>query len=124
MEMSCADVDGAAVGVGALRNVVLATLVLVAGVVALFLPVQVSDGIGSTVPCGNAVVADHVSPNGPAPADAPSIDRAIPHPDLTAACESVISGRRHWAIPLVVVGVLGLLFALYTLGRRAADRRA
>jgi hypothetical protein len=106
----------------AMRNLLVAALVLIAGVVGLFLPVQVFDGTSTTVPCGNAVVVDHVSPNAPAPPSAPVIDQAIPHADLTAACESAISGRRHWAVPLVIVGVVGVAFAVFSLGRRGAKR--
>jgi hypothetical protein len=105
-----------------MRNVVIAVVVLIAGVVGLFLPVSVFDGISSTVPCGNAVSVDHVAPNAPAGPSASAIDRAIPHPDLTAACESAISERRHWAVPLAIVGAVGLVLASFTRVRSGAAR--
>ncbi|MBJ7340373.1 aminopeptidase [Mycolicibacterium sp.] len=106
-----------------MRNVVIAAVVLVAGVVGLFLPVSVFDGIDATVPCGSAVAPDHVAPLAPAVPSSPTIRQTIPHADLTAACETAISGRRHWAVPLVVVGVVGLILGVVVLTRRGATRR-
>lgn len=95
-----------------LRNVLVAAAVLAAGVVGLLLPVSVFDGNSSTVGCGNALVADESGPRAanvtPVPG-APVIDQAVPHPDFVVACDSAISGRRHWAIPLVIVGVSGIV---------------
>jgi hypothetical protein len=105
-----------------MRNVLMGAVVLIAGVVGLFLPVSVFDGISSTVSCGTAAAPDHAAPNAPAGPSAPAIDQAIPHPDLTAAWDSAISGRRHWAIPLVIVGAGGLVIGVVALGRRAAKR--
>jgi hypothetical protein len=95
-----------------LRNILVGAAVLVAGVVGLFLPISVYDGNGSTVGCGNALVADE---SGPAAANAapvagvPGVDQAVPRRDFVVACDSAISGRRHWAVPLVIVGAAGVI---------------
>jgi uncharacterized membrane protein HdeD (DUF308 family) len=101
-----------------LRNVVVGVAVLVAGLAGLFLPVSAFDGSSSTVTCGNAVTAE-----APVTTSAPVIDQAVPHPDLAAACAEAISSRRHWAIPLVLVGVVGVLVGLFFRGRRALGGR-
>jgi hypothetical protein len=108
-----------------LRNLAVGAAVLIAGVVGLFLPVSVFDGNSSTVGCGNALVADHSGPsaaNDTTVANVPIPTQGIAHPgyvpDLVAACESAISGRRHWAIPLVIVGTAGILLGLLVRGRR------
>jgi hypothetical protein len=101
--------------------VAVGVLVLVAGVVGLFLPVSVFDGNSSTVACGNAVTADEGSPRAANEAPAASAptpgQTAIPRPDFVAACDDAISGRRHWAVPLVIVGVAGVGVGLFLRGR-------
>ncbi|MCU1695142.1 MAG: hypothetical protein JWR34_1205 [Mycobacterium sp.] len=108
-----------------LRNVAVGALVLIAGVVGLFLPVSVFDGNSSTVACGNAVVADQSVPraaNDATAAGVPVANQVVLHLDYVAECESAISGRRHWAIPLVIVGAAGILVGLVARGRRKAGR--
>ena len=104
------------------RNVVIGAAVLIAGVIGLFLPVSVFDGGHSTIACGNAVMADESTWTA---ANATSGDVAfrgerIPHPDYVAACQDAISGRRHWAIPLTIVGAAGILVGLFFRGGRGA----
>jgi hypothetical protein len=99
--------------------------VLIAGVVGLLLPVSVFDGNSSTVACGNAVVANQSGPtaaNETPVASAPILNQAVPHPDFVAACAEAISGRRHWAIPLTIVGVAGVLAGLLMGGKSAQKR--
>lgn len=74
------------------RTALVGAAVLAAGVVGLLLPVSAFDG-GVIVGCGNAVTA-------------------APQPDFVAACDSAISGRRHWAIPLAIVGAAGIVTGL------------
>jgi hypothetical protein len=104
-----------------IRNMLVAAAVLIAGVVGLFLPVSVFDGGNSTIGCGNAVAADESGPraaNVTPVASGPAVDQAIPRPDFVVACDAAISGRRHWAIPLVIVGVVGLVVGVLFRGRR------
>jgi hypothetical protein len=102
------------------RNVVIGAAVLIAGVVGLFLPVSVFDGSHSTVGCGNAVVADESTPRAAndTRGDVQFLGQTVPHPDYAAACDEAISGRRHWAIPLTIVGVAGILAGLFVRSRR------
>jgi hypothetical protein len=106
-----------------IRNVLVAVAVLIAGVAGLLLPVAVFDGGSSTVGCGNALAADasqaraaNVTPAGIVPA----VDQAVPRPNFVLACDEAISGRRHWAIPLVIVGLVGLVVGIVFRGRRGA----
>jgi hypothetical protein len=104
-----------------IRNVLVAAAVLIAGVAGLFLPISVFDGGNSTVGCGNAVAADESGPraaNVTPLTSRPAVDQAVPRPDFVVACEAAISGRRHWAIPLVIVGVGGMVVGVLFRGRR------
>jgi hypothetical protein len=104
-----------------IRNVLVAAAVLIAGVAGLFLPISVFDGGSSTVGCGNAVASNDAGPRAAnvAPvASGPAADEAIPRPDFVVACDAAISGRRHWAIPLVIAGVLGMVVGVLFRGRR------
>lgn len=98
-----------------LRNLLIGAAVLIAGVVGLFLPVAVWNGGGSTVRCGNAIVAEKPPPSttnpGQISVDVPA--QAVSRPDNAAQCDSAISSRRHWAIPLVIVGTAGLLLGIF-----------
>jgi hypothetical protein len=102
-----------------LRNLLIGAAVLIAGVVGLLLPVSVWNGGSSTVGCGNAVVAEKPAPSttnlGQISVDVP---QAISHPDYAAQCDSAISSRRRWGIPLVIVGTAGLLLGIFYRPRR------
>jgi hypothetical protein len=108
-----------------IRNLLVGAVVLIVGVVGLFLPVSVFDGGSSTIGCGNAVVANqsevHAADEGTV-AGSPPPGQVAPHPDYAAQCEAAISGRRHWAVPLVIVGAAGVLLGLLFGGRRGAAR--
>ena len=98
-----------------LRNLLVGAAVLIAGIVGLFLPVSVWDGGSSTVGCGNAIIAEKPVPSTTNPGQI-SVDvpgQAVSHPDYAAQCDSAISSRRHWAIPLVIVGTAGFLLGIF-----------
>lgn len=103
-----------------LRNLLIGGAVLIAGVVGLLLPVSVWNGGSSTVGCGNAIVAEKPAPSttnlGQISVDVPG--QAISHPDYAAQCDSAISSRRRWGIPLVIVGTAGLLLGIFYRPRR------
>jgi hypothetical protein len=103
-----------------LRNLVVGAAVLIAGIVGLLLPVSAWNGGSSTVGCGNAVVVEKpAAPTanpGPLAADVPG--QVIAHPDYAAACDSAISSRRHWAVPLVIVGTAGIVLGIFYRPRR------
>ena len=103
-----------------IRNLVVGAAVLIGGIVGLFLPVTAWNGGSSTVACGNAVIATEPTPTtsnigGPG-TQLPDQPGALP--DRHAACDQAISARRHWAIPLTVVGTAGILIGLLYRGRR------
>jgi hypothetical protein len=103
-----------------LRNLLVGAVVLIVGVVGLFLPVSVFDGGSSTIGCGNAVTANQSEARAANDATVgnPPAAGQVPHPDFAAECESAISGRRHWAFPLVIVGAAGILVGVLFGGRR------
>ena len=83
-------------------------VVLIAGVIALLVPVSVT-GDGKSIGCGNAVATDlseAEAANGKTVANVPILNQIVPHTDYVAECQEAVSGRRSWAIPLAVVGAL------------------
>jgi len=86
-------------------------VLLLAGVIGLLVPVSVSDGNGSSVSCGNGIASDLSAArnaNDKNGANIPVLNQIIPHNDYVAQCESSLSGRRSWSIPLALVGIVGL----------------
>jgi len=51
-------------------------------------------------------------------ANVPILNQVVPHNDYVAQCQSSVSQRRVWSIPLTVIGVLGVAGALLVGGRR------
>ena len=88
----------------------LAGLVALAiGVIALLIPVSVPDGNGARIDCGSAVAADLSAAreaNNHSVAGVPILNQVVPHTDFVAGCESELSGRRAWSIPVAVLGLV------------------
>lgn len=83
-------------------------VILIAGVIALLVPVSIT-GNGKSIGCGNAIAADTSaaeSANGQTVAGVPILNEIVPHTDYVAECQSAVSSRRTWSIPLAVVGLL------------------
>ena len=92
---------------------------MLVGVIALLVPVSVT-GPESSIGCGNAIAADLSQArdvDDSNPANLPVINELVPHTDYVAECESALSSRRMWAIPVAVVGLLGLGASLLVGGR-------
>lgn len=90
-------------------------VLLLAGVIGLLVPVSVSDGNGGSVACGNGIATDLSAAkkaNNQNGANIPILNQVIPHTDFVAQCESSVSSRRAWTIPLVLVGMVGIGGAL------------
>ena len=110
-----------------LRRLVLAVgaVLLGAGVIALLVPVSVSGNNGNSVGCGNAISEDLTSArsadNGTG-ANIPILNQLIPHSDFVGQCESAVSTRRSWSIPLAVIGALALVGS-FVVPRRAVGTR-
>jgi hypothetical protein len=89
-------------------------VVLVAGVIALLVPVSIT-GNGKSIGCGTAIAADTSeaeAANGQTVAGVPILNEIVPHTDFVAECQQAVSSRRSWSIPLAVVGVLVVAGAL------------
>jgi hypothetical protein len=106
-------------------------VLLVAGVIGLLVPVSANGGGDKSVGCGSALISDlsqaqaednNLSNTG---ADitkkvAPGLAPAIPgQTNYVAACNSALSGRRAWTIPLAVVGLLVAGGSFFVRGRAA-----
>lgn len=108
-----------------LRRLIIAVgaVLLVAGVIGLLVPVSVSNSNGGTVSCGNGLATNLSSArnaNDQNGANIPILNQLIPHTDFVAECQSAVNGRRMWAIPLAVIGVLGIAGALVVRPRQGA----
>lgn len=94
---------------------VVGAVLLLTGVIGLLVPVSVSNSNGGTVSCGNGVVTDMSgasNANDKNGANIPILNEIVPHTDFVAQCQSSVSSRRMWAIPLAVIGVIGITGAL------------
>ena len=89
-------------------------VLLVAGIIALLVPVSASGNNGS-VGCGNAVASDLSAArdkDNSNPGNIPIIGGVIQsiapstQTSYVAECNSALSTRRAWSIPLAVLGVL------------------
>ena len=90
-------------------------VLLLAGVIGLLAPISVSDSNGGSVACGNGIATDLSAAkkaNNQNGANIPILNQIIPHTDFVAQCESSVSSRRAWAIPLALVGMVGIGSAL------------
>jgi hypothetical protein len=88
---------------------VVGAVLLLAGVIGLLLPVSVPDGNGGSIGCGNAIASNLQSArsaNDKTGANIPIVGQLIPHTDYVSECQSSLSSRRSWSIPLTVIGVL------------------
>lgn len=96
---------------------------LLIGVVALLLPVSTSDGNGGSIACGNGVSADLSgarNANSTSVAGVPILNQVVPHADYVAQCQSAVSGRRAWSIPVAVFGLLAAAGSVLAEGRSRA----
>ena len=110
-----------------LRRLVLlvGAVVLVVGVLALLMPVSIAGPEGQSMGCGNAVAADMAAArdaDNSNPVNLPILNEVIPHTDYVAQCQSAVSGRRTWSIPLAVIGLVVLAGAFFVGGRTTSAR--
>jgi hypothetical protein len=101
-------------------------VVLIVGVVGLLMPVSIAGPDGQSIGCGNAVAADYSSArevDSRNPVNLPIIDEVIPHTDYVAQCQSSVSERRTWSIPVAVIGLV-VLVGGFLVGGRAGRVRA
>jgi hypothetical protein len=101
-------------------------ILLIAGVVGLLMPVSIPGPDGGSIGCGNAVVADLSAArqaDSTNIANLPILEQFIPHTDYVTQCESALSQRRTWAIPVAVIGLVVIAGAFFV-GSRAGSVRA
>ena len=88
---------------------VLGAVAVLIGFIALLIPVSTSDGNGGSINCGNGLSSDLSAArdaNNNSVAGVPILNQVVPHTDYVAQCQSKLSGRRAWTIPLAVLGAV------------------
>jgi len=98
-------------------------VVLVIGVIGLLMPVSVPGPDNGSIGCGNALAQDSSAAqqaDNQNPANLPIINQVVPHTNYTAQCESAVSGRRAWTIPVAIVGLVVLAGSFFVGGRTGA----
>jgi hypothetical protein len=107
-------------------TIAVSAVILLAGLIGLLLPVSVPDSSGGVIRCGNAAIADLSaarSANDKTLANIPVLNQFIPHNDYVAECQSALSSERGWAIPVAVIGLIGIVGALVARTRERDDSR-
>lgn len=102
--------------------VIVGAVVLLIGVIALLVPVSTSNGNGGNISCGTAISSDLSAAreaNSKSVADVPILNQIVPHNDYVAQCESAVSQRRAWSIPLAAVGLLATAGTFLVGGRKS-----
>jgi hypothetical protein len=101
---------------------VVGAVLLLAGVIGLLVPVSISDADGHSIGCGNALVADTSSAQAAndknVVANIPILNQVVPHTDYVSQCQSSISSRRTWTIPVAVLGAIVAGASFLVRGRR------
>ena len=100
-------------------------IALIAGVVGLLVPVSVPGPDGGSIGCGNGVVADQSAAreaDSNNPVNLPILNEVVPHTDYVTQCQSAVSSRRTWAIPVAVIGVVVVAGAFFVGGRTGIVR--
>lgn len=87
----------------------LGVVVVLAGIFGLMAPVSISDGEGTTISCGNAVVQDTSAARTATEhqlTNLPIIKDFVSHTDYVNECNTAVAQRRWWAIPVTVLGLV------------------
>ena len=105
---------------------VVGAVILLVGIIGLLVPVSVSGPDGGNIGCGNALVSDLSSARaandksvGKAVENVPILNQIVPHTDFVAECQSALSSRRSWTIPVTVIGAIAVVAAFFVRGGRA-----
>ncbi|BBZ40125.1 aminopeptidase [Mycobacterium conspicuum] len=84
-------------------------VLLLAGVIGLLVPVSVPDGNNGSIGCGNGLASNLQSArsaNDKTGANIPIVGQLVPHTDYVSECQSSLSTRRSWSIPVAVIGLV------------------
>ena len=110
-----------------LRRLVLlvGAVVLIVGVIGLLMPVSVAGPDGQNDRLRQRDRGRYLRApaklNNSNPVNLPIINELIPHTDYAAQCQSAVSQRRTWSIP---VAIIGLVLRRRLVRRRRPDRAA
>jgi hypothetical protein len=110
-----------------LRRLILlvGAVLLVVGIVGLLVPVSITGPDNQSVGCGNGIAADTSNAknlNDSNPANLPVINQIVPHTDWVAQCQSAVSTRRSWTIPVAIIGLIVAAGSFFVGGRTSATR--
>ena len=108
-----------------LRRLILlvGAVALVVGVIGLLMPVSVPGPDNGSIGCGNGLAQDSSAAqqaDNSNLANLPILNQVIPHTDYTAQCQSAVSGRRAWTIPVTIVGLVVISGSFFVGGRVGA----
>ena len=99
-------------------------VVLLIGVIGLLMPVSVPGPENGSIGCGNGIAAEQSAAeqaDNQNPANLPIINQILPHPNYVSQCQSAVSSRRAWAIPVAVIGLV-VIGGSFVVGGRAGAR--
>jgi hypothetical protein len=100
----------------------LGAVVLVVGVIGLLMPVSTAGPDGQEIGCGNAVAADYSQAreaDNNNLANLPILNEVLSPPNFEAQCQSAVSGRRTWSIPVAIIGLVLVAGSFFVGGRTA-----
>ena len=105
-----------------LRRLILlvGAVALIVGVIGLLVPVSVPGPDNGSIRCGNGLVQDLSAAreaDNTNPVNQPILNQLIPHTDYVTQCQSALSGRRAWTIPVTVVGLVVIAGSFFVRGR-------
>ena len=103
----------------------LGAIALVVGVIGLLVPVSVPGPDNGSIGCGNGLAQDSSAAqqaDNQNPANLPIINQVIPHTNYVAECQSAVSGRRAWTIPVAVVGLVLIAGSFFVPARSRTAR--
>jgi hypothetical protein len=87
---------------------------LLVAVIGLLISVSVPDVKGRSIGCGNALASNLQSArsaNDRTGADISIVGQFMPHNDYVSECQSSLSSRRSWSIPVAVNGLVVIVGA-------------
>jgi hypothetical protein len=98
---------------------------LIIGVIRLLVPVSVPGPDNASIGCGNGLVSDLSAAreaDNNNPANLPILNEIVPHSNYVAQCQSAVSARRAWTIPVAVVGLVVIAGSFFVGGRAGSVR--
>jgi hypothetical protein len=92
-------------------------------VIGLLMPVSVPGPDNASIGCGNALAKDSSAAqqaDNQNPANLPILNQVLPHTNYVTQCDSAVSSRRSWTIPVAIVGLLVIAGSFFVGGRAGA----